>query len=85
MSDSDALRGFYKDFVESEAGRDYIEKLVGRELSIQVQAYAAKTVEEKALAVERMRGFYEARTLLIEMSQPPRQQPESKSKKSTGS
>lgn len=76
MSD---LRAFYKDFVEGEAGRNYLEWFTALEVSTQLEGYRAKTVDEKALAMAKLEGLYLARTHLVEMSQPKKE-----SKKSSG-
>lgn len=72
MSDKpiDDLRGAYNQFVRSEAGKDFLLKLVAYETSLQGQAYNEVEHQKKAQHIDKAAGIYWVRTLLDDLSKP---------------
>jgi hypothetical protein len=69
MSD---LAGFYKDFLEGEAGRDFLTKLVAMEAGYQAEGIRGKTIEEKGIAMTKVSVVYNIRSMLDDLKQPPK-------------
>lgn len=70
LDDKAAIRSSYKAFLESLAGKDFLEHLVTLEATSQGDGIRAKGTEEKAFAMERIGVYYNLRTYLADMSKP---------------
>lgn len=75
------LRGFYKEFLDSEVGKDFIMRLLQLEASFQAEGFKSADFESKALAMEKIGLLYQIRTMLVDLSSPPRTQTPSANKK----
>lgn len=70
MKDGVAIRSSYKVFMESIAGKDFIEHLVTLEASAQGRGIKSEGIEQKALAMQEIGTLYHLRTFLADMSKP---------------
>lgn len=71
MKPIDDLRGDYKRFIESNAGRDFLSKIIAYETQLQTENYRDTTPTDKKLTnTDRLSGLYWVRTLLADLSKP---------------
>lgn len=68
--DKSAIRSSYKIFLESLAGRDFLEHLLTLEATTQGQGINSESMEVKAACMERIGVYYNLRTYLDDMSKP---------------
>jgi hypothetical protein len=71
MTPNDDLRGAYKQFLISEAGKDLLLRIVTYEAALQTENYAPGTSNEKKVSnTDKMAGLYWVRTQLDDLSKP---------------
>ncbi len=66
----DELRGAYNRFVRSDAGKDFLGKLLAYEISLTAQAMNESEHQKKAQFIDKASGIYWVRTLIDELSKP---------------
>lgn len=71
MNPIDDLRGDYKRFLDSPAGKDLLTRLIGLETQYRAASAQLKaTGEQKLTSIDKMNTIYEVRTLLDDLSKP---------------
>lgn len=68
QSSKDHLRGAYKAFLLSEAGKDFIKQSEMYERAFVLQGIKAKTSDEKAHAICKVEGLVQLRDYIVRMS-----------------
>lgn len=82
----DERRSGYKQFLDSAAGKDFIQWLLNKEIAAQMEGSQSDTVEGKALAMVKLNNTYDVRSYVSNMSKPaPTPSVRSKTKKSAAS
>lgn len=82
MSNPD-LAGAYKEFLNSEVGKDFLNQLIVHETELTIASYRATDKDVKCGCVDEGRGVYWVRTLLKDLSTPARAAEHSRGPKSS--
>lgn len=67
---TDDFRGAYKEFLNSEVGRDFLNKLIVHETDLKLTAFRSTDPNVVHGCVSEERGVYWVRTLLDDLSKP---------------
>jgi len=70
VDDRKAIRSSYKVFMDSIAGKDFLQHLLTLEMTAQSKGIKATDVETKAMCMENIGAYYNLRTYLADMSKP---------------
>lgn len=71
MSPKDDFRGDYARFLKSNAGRDFLTRIIAYETQLQIENYRNTTTSERKLTnTDTMAGLYWVRDLLSDLSKP---------------
>ncbi len=71
MSDvEDAIYSAYRSFLQGAAGQDLIDRLKLTEAKYMMEGMKATDIEQKGLAMERMKTVYLVRTMLDDLAKP---------------
>lgn len=66
----ETVKNGYKNFLNSPAGEDLVNRLKLTEAKYQMEGMKAETLEEKGLAMAKIGASYEIRTMLDDLSKP---------------
>lgn len=71
MSDvEDAIYSAYRSFLQGAAGQDLVDRLKMTEAKYMMEGMKATDIEQKGLAMERMKTIYLIRTMLDDLAKP---------------
>lgn len=71
MNPIDDLRGAYNQFIRSEAGKDFLKRIVAYETQLEIDNYRPDTTNEKKITnTDKRSALYWVRTQLQDLSKP---------------